>query len=290
MERTFRIVVLGGALCFRVSVTNAPAQQTPSHQSAVALEASPGSLPALPTLPRGKSTVVGGAIQSVDPVRDRLTLRVYGTKPMKILFDERTEVYRDGSRIPLHDLAAADHASVQTILDGTDVFAISIHILTRSPEGEYEGRIVSYERATGELVIDGGSAGQPFKLLVTSATAITRQGQPGFTAQHSGVSDLERGTLVSVKFESDKQSRGVASEVAILATPGSEFVFTGDIYSLDMQAASLVLVDARDDRTYKIFFDPARISASRDLHVGEHLRVTVGYDGTRYTASEIAAN
>ena len=36
---------------------------------------------------------------------------------MKILFDERTQVYRDGVRIPLRDLRPEDHASVQTILE-----------------------------------------------------------------------------------------------------------------------------------------------------------------------------
>ena len=289
MERVFGVVVLTGVLSFQVSATSGRAQQSLNPQPAANLAAASSNLPALPPLPRGKSTVLGGAIQSVDPVRDRLTLRVYGTKPMKILFDERTQVYRDGSRIPLHDLGASDHASVQTILDGTDVFAISIHILSKSPEGEYQGRVLSFNPATGEMVI-AGSAGEPMKLLVTNDTVMARQGQANFTAQHSGLADLERGTLVSVKFESNKQSRGVASEVAILATPGSQFVFTGDIYSIDMHSTLMVLVDPRDSQTYQIYFDPARISGGRDLHVGQHLRVTVGYDGTRYTATEIAAN
>ena len=122
-----------------------------------------GNTPDLPPLPQGKSTILGGEIYRVDPVMDEFQLKVYGEKPMKIFFDERTEVYRDGKRIPLHDLGPATHASVQTMLDGTIVFAASIHILSTQPEGEYEGRVLSYDAGTGvlNLTTEPESAGIP---------------------------------------------------------------------------------------------------------------------------------
>jgi hypothetical protein len=44
-------------------------------------------LPPLPKTPLGKTTVIGGMIRNVDPVRDQLTLGIYGGgKPIKILF------------------------------------------------------------------------------------------------------------------------------------------------------------------------------------------------------------
>src|SRR5579863_1204224 len=85
-------------------------------------------LSAIPPLPSGKSTILGGAIHDVDPVLDRFSLRIVGEKPITILFDERTQVFLDGKKIPLLDLRPASHASVQTILDGTSVFALSVHI------------------------------------------------------------------------------------------------------------------------------------------------------------------
>jgi hypothetical protein len=290
MQRYFAVAMLGGVTFFLVSTPASFAQQQQSlnPQPAASLVAASANLPALPPVPRGKSTVLGGQIQHVDPVRDQLTLKAYGEKPIKILFDERTQVYRDGSRIPLLDLGASDHASVQTILDGVDIFAVSVHILSKPPEGDYQGRVLSYNPSSGEISIDGGIAGQPFKLLVTRDTSIARQGQSSFSSAQAVDSDLERGALISVKFESNQQGRGVARQIAILATPGSHFVFTGEISSLDMHSAFLVLLDPRDGTTYRIFFDPARFPASRDLHVGERLRVNVGYDGTRYMASEIA--
>jgi hypothetical protein len=91
-----------------------------------------------------KSTVIGGAIQNIDPVRDQFTLKVFGGKPMKILFDERTQVYRDGKKTPLRELRPDDHASVETVLDGTKVFALSVHMLSQLPEGERQGQVIDY--------------------------------------------------------------------------------------------------------------------------------------------------
>jgi hypothetical protein len=290
MKRAFKVIMLSGLTIFQMSTASAQAQQGFNPQPAESLEATRTGVPALPPLPRGKSTVLGGEIQKVDPVRDQITLGVYGDKPVKIFFDERTQLYRDGSRIPLHDLSLSEHASVQTILDGTDVFAVSIHILSQSPEGEYQGRVLSYNPGRGEMTIESGADGRSFKLLITEGTTITRQGQHGFSSGRSGVSDLEKGALVSVKFKSNKEGRGTASEVAILATPGSEFVFSGNVSSLDLHAAFMVLEDPRDGKTYQIFFDPGRTLAAHDLRLGEYLRVNVNYDGTRYTATEIIAN
>src|SRR5271169_995016 len=84
----------------------------------------------LPPSPRGKSTVIGGAIRSLDPVRDQLTLNVFGGQTVKVLFDERTQVFVDGAKSGLHELRSGDHVSIETVLDGTTVFARSIHLLS----------------------------------------------------------------------------------------------------------------------------------------------------------------
>jgi hypothetical protein len=247
-------------------------------------------LPPLPAAPSGKSTIMGGEIRRVDPVRDVLTLKVFGQRPIKILFDERTQVYRDGKKIPLHDLHPADHASVQTLLDGTDVFAVSIHILSQSPEGDYQGRVLSYSATTTEMTVSSALSHQPLKLLVPAGTPVVREGQPAFTAGQQGMSDLVPGDLVTVKFEANKAGQGVASRIAILAMPGSEFVFIGNVSVLDTHAGVLVLVDPRDDKTYEVHFDSGSFPISKNLHLGDHITVTAKFDGTRYMASAIAAN
>ena len=133
MARALAVVMLGGTLIVQLASASARSEQTADAQSGLESASITGNLPALPSAPQGVSTILGGAITNIDRVRDELTLKVFGQKPTKILFDERTQAFRDGKKIPLRDLTPADHASVQTMLDGTSVFAISIHVLSRSP-------------------------------------------------------------------------------------------------------------------------------------------------------------
>ena len=244
----------------------------------------------IPPAPKGKSTIFGGEIRDMDPVRDQLTLKVYGERPMKILFDERTEVYRDGTKVSLGDLHAEEHASIQTTLDGTKLFAVSIHTLSRSQEGEYEGRVLRFDPGTGELTVASGQSRETVRLLVQSGTPVVRKGQNAFSSERSGTADLVIGSLVAVQFRAGGKGDAVASQVEILAVPGSTFVFSGSISSLDLHSGTLVLIDPRGDKNYQVSFDPDRLPASRSLHLGENARVVANYDGLHYVASEIAAN
>jgi hypothetical protein len=247
-------------------------------------------LPALPPAPTGTSTVVGGAIQTVDPVRDQLSLGVYGQRPMTIFYDERTQVFRDGVRVPLRDLRPESHASVETTLDGSRVFALSIHILSAQPKGEFEGRVLSYNPPTGDLAIASPISPLPVKLSVTRETSIQRVGQRDFVSQSSGPADLVTGALVSVTFASGQDRNGVAQQISILAVPGTAFMFSGNITYLDMPAGQLALVDPRDGKSYQIHFDPARLEESRNLQLGKYVTIRANYDGVQYVAQALNLN
>jgi len=241
---------------------------------------------ALPPVPKGKSTILGGEILNVDPVRDQLTLKVFGERPMKILFDERTEVYRDGKRVPLRDVRREEHASVQTILDGSKLFALSIHVLSNAEQGEYEGRVLRFDSATGQLEVAAGESHETIKLLVSSSTSFEPRGQSGFTSQLAGASDLVAGTLVSAQFIASGKGEPAASRITILAVPGSTFVFGGRVSSLDLHAGLMALVDPRDQKSYSVSFSPS-MPAVQQLHVGDSVRAVTKYDGVRYVAGEI---
>jgi hypothetical protein len=238
-------------------------------------------LPDLPAMPRGKSTVIGGSIRSVDGVRDQLTLNIFGGRSMKVLFDARTQVYRDGQKVALRDLRTGEHVSVETMLDGTTVFARSIHMLSQMPEGEAQGQVVSYDRSTGELEVRDSLSPQSIKLHISPSTQIVGQGQ------ESTSGELVAGTLISVHFQADKSGKNVASKISVLATPGSAFVFTGQVVFLDLHTGLLALVDPRDDKRYEISFDPNHFPISRDVHEGSTVTVTANFDGVRYSASAL---
>lgn len=286
----FPALVMIGVLAI-AQVQAAGAQSKASCQdSALRALIAPAHVSTMPPTPRGKSTVLGGEIRKIDPVRDELTLKVFGQGLIKILFDEHTQVYLDGQTIPIGSLAAADHASVQTVLDGTSVYAVSIHMLSTLPKGEFEGRVISYNPETRELAVGAVMTRQPIKLVVPADTPVIREGQGPFSSQSPGTADLIKGTLVSIQFESDEQGRGLARKIVILALPGSTFQFSGSISSLDMHAGLLELVDPRDDKTYRITFDSGQLPASRNLHEGDHLSVTAKYDGVRYVASALTVD
>jgi hypothetical protein len=225
----------------------------------------------------------------VDRVRDQFTLNVFGGRTLKVLFDERTQVYRDGARSALRDLRTGDHVSVETVLDGTTVFARSIHLLSAVPEGECQGQVLNYNPGDRELTVRDALSRQPVKLQVPAGTAIVRQGQAA-SASLDGFSSLARGALISVKFQSDNKGHGVASKIVILAVPGAAFVFVGNVTFLDLRSGLLVLVDPRDDKRYEVSFDSARFPMSHELHEGADLTVTADFDGARYVASKIAIN
>lgn len=267
---------------------NAAAAATTNADLPLATGTTASFLPPLPSLPSGKTTVIGGVIRRIDPVSDQMTLNVYGGKPIKILFDERTQFYRDGVKTPLDDMRAEDHASVETTLDGDDVFAVSVHMLSRSPQGECEGQVLAFDPRNGEVTLRNTLSGEPIKLRVEPRTTIARMGQPAFASSMTGTSDLMLGALISVRFEGDNAGGGIADAIAILATPGSGFYFSGNVTFLDMHAGLIGLTDPRDEKSYTIAFDPARFPVSHDLHEGSRVSVTASFDGKQYVASKLS--
>lgn len=263
----------------------------PAGMQAVLEHGNPASgLPSLPAAPSAKhSTIFGGAIRHIDPVRDEFLLDIYGERPMKVLFDERTQVFRNGARIPVSELAAADHASVQTALDGTSIFAISVHILSAVPEGEYQGRILRFDESSGKLQFSAAPSPRPFTVFVSPHAPIVREGQTAFTAQGSGRWDLQPGSLVKVTFTPGGNGRAVATRIVVLAVPGSSFVFTGSISDLNVASGSLVIADPSDQKSYRISFVPSAIAGSGNLRIGEQVRIAAEYNGTAYVATSIAS-
>ncbi len=247
----------------------------------------PSGLNPIPAAPKGTSTIFGGEIKNIDPVRDVLTLGVYGQRPMKILFDERTQVYLDGKRIPLRALAREDHASVETTLDGTAIFAVSIHELSHAPEGQYSGKVIGFDAGSRELTLAANGSRDPLKVRVAQDASIVREGQSAFTATRSGLWDLRNGSLIALEFSSDNEGHGLTNKITVYAVPGAAFAFSGNITFLNEGLGRLVLVDPRDQKSYEISFDSARTPAGRDLHLGESVSVRAEYDGNRYMASTI---
>jgi hypothetical protein len=285
MERWITAVILGSA----AMMPAADAQSLPGSSGLAATTKVDAAPRDLPSIPLGKSTIFGGEIREVDPVRDQLTLRVFGDRPMKVLFDERTQVFRDGKRVSLRELCPEQQASVQTTLDGAKIFALSIHMLTNDEQGEYEGRVVSFDQSTGELVVASGLSRETVKVRVDGSTSVVRNAPGTSSSGRFGVADLREGTLVSIKFGAAAKGLSPASQVAILATPGESFVFGGNLAALNMRDGFLIVADPRDQKSYQVFFTALTSSVAQGLRVGQQVRVVASYDGQRYVATDISA-
>jgi len=241
----------------------------------------------LPPQPKGKTTLLGGMIHTVDHVRDRLVLDVFGGGKIAVLFDERTHVYQGQEKGSLDDLREGQRAYVDTALDGTDVFARNIRVLG-APAGEARGQVVDYDAGKRELLLRDTLSPRPVKMHLLAGATITRAGQPATSA------DLQPGALVNISFVSgtEKQAGRQArvSSVSILATPGSTFSFSGRVTFLDLRRGMLVIVDPRDNRSYEVYLDPNDRNLSQKLQEGADVMVEARFDGTHYEARSVVVN
>ncbi len=250
----------------------------PSDNAEIALD--PASLlPDLPSLSPSKATLVGGTVEKLDRVQDRVTLQVFGGGKMKIVFDPRTRIDRDGVPVSAADLRPGQRIYVDTVLDGSTVFARNIHLKSAAPTGESRGVIVSYRR--GELTMRDQLSPHSVKVRLSPSTRIIKGDK------NTSVSDLVPGTLIAVKFGAQQDGRDLAQEVAVLAVPGSSFTFAGEVINLDLRTGLLVLASSTDRKTYEIYLDQSAGTVDDNLRQGANVSVVARFDGDRYVSRSV---
>ena len=195
-----------------------------------------------------------------------------------------------GRRFRCVELGPEEHASVQTVLDGGKCFCDqhSYSVADRR-RAKRKAECSTYDPATGELAIRSDLSPAAIKFFVTKSTSVVREGQPSFVSAGSGPADLVPGSLIAVKFEAENGGRSVADQIAVLAVPGFTFVFAGNISSLDMGSGLLVLVDAQDDQSYQIHFDPRRFRQARIFIRDSSVSVAADFDGHAIRGEQITA-
>jgi hypothetical protein len=241
-------------------------------------------LPDLPKLPNAKASLIGGTVGKLDRVRDQITVQVFGGGKMKISFDPRTHIYHDGSEASLADLHQGDRVYVETILDGSSVFARAIRLKTSTSAGESQGLITSYNANKGELQVRDALSPRTVKIRITPQTRIL-EGE-----RASSAAKLTPGTLVAIKFGARNNGGEVASEVSVLAAPGDSFTFSGQVTAIDLRLGLMVLASSTDHKTYEIYLDPSAMTLDDSIRPSVDVTVLTRFQGNRYVARSITVN
>jgi len=241
-------------------------------------------LPNIPAVPKGKATLVGGTISSLDRLRDLVVIKPFGGHDMKVLFDGRTQIWRDGAKASSLDLKIGEKAYVDTVLDGTTIFAKNIRVVSKGAFGESRGQIVEFDRSRSEVTLNDNLAANLFKVKIGPGTKIINGGK------ETSTNALLTGTLVAVEFTPTADGIASAQQISVLAQPGTSFTFFGKVMYLDMHKGQIAIVDPRDKKNYDVYFNPSTVHINGDLQLDSEVTVNAGFDGSRYSTNAIMVN
>ncbi|HEV2400704.1 MAG TPA: DUF5666 domain-containing protein [Candidatus Sulfotelmatobacter sp.] len=262
-----------------------PAKPSIAEESAdPSIAVDPASLlPDLPPVPKANATLIGGTVEKLDRVRDRVIVRPFGGGKMTILFDPRTVVYHGEKEGTVADLQEGQRIYLDTILDGNTVFARAIRLNAPQATGESQGVVLKYRSDRDQLTIRDAMSPKPINIRVTSATKFLQGDRP------VPASTLVPGTLVSISFATEGDGHTTASQISLLATPGTRYTFTGQVLHIDLRSGLLVLNSSTDHKTYEVYLDPS-INPDENLHPGVTVTVVTNFDGSRYLARNMTIN
>jgi len=238
-----------------------------------------------PPLPKGKPTLIGGTATKVDRIRSRVTVQPYGAKnKMPIFIDERSHIYRNGVETTILSIKKGDRVYFDTMLDGPNVFAKNVRVVSEVGAAEVRGQITAYDARRGTITLHDALSSRPVSFSINGQTRITAQ------QGSASVTDLGRGALVDVMFAPDKASRGVATEVRLLARPGTSYTFAGTITNVNMRDGTVSVENESDGKVYDIEFDAHSKSERAGLHVGNSVSIAATFDGENYKATNVTVS
>jgi hypothetical protein len=236
----------------------------------------------LPRLPDKKVTLIGGSVTRLDRVTDKLTVQPFGDKrKMEVAFDTRTRFINNGKHVDARELKPGQRIYLDTMLNGTKVFAKTVWIDSGESTGSGRGQVVSFDPERASLTVRDELSSEPMKFQTGSST-VARRGD-----QVVPLSQLRPGTLIALSFGPNQAGAGAVRAISILAEPGSAFSFFGQITFLDLSRHVLAIANEPDNKTYEIQLESLPPSTLRGLHPGSRVGIAAVFDGDHYMARSI---
>jgi hypothetical protein len=233
----------------------------------------------VPPMPAGKVSLIGGSVKSVDTVRNRLTLAVFGGGTMKFRFDERTHVYKDGVETTYGSIKKNQRVYVDSMLDEGKLFARNIRVQTQLQRADAIGQIVEYDEEEGIITLRDQLSAQPVAIRISGNTQFENKGAAGSR------NDVREGSLVEVTFSPERANRGVAEKISVIATPGMRFLFVGRVTHLDLKDEEISVENRTDQRTYDLMLTGDDLP--EELVVGSDVRIEATFKADGYEADTV---
>jgi predicted RNA-binding protein len=237
-------------------------------------------LPDLPPLPEQKATLVGGTVDRIDLVRDKVTVRLFGGGKASFLFDTRTQVLRAGKPVAVADLHEGERIYLDTILDGSDEFARTIRLSAARATGTSQGVVVRFRRDRSAVILRDALSPNSVEVRLSPSTRVSEAGRS------VPIYALVPGSLISLSFSSVPDAGNTATEITILAQPGAPYTFSGQVVHIDLRTGLLVLNSATDRKTYEVYL-ASGMNADENLRPGANVTVIAAFDGERYVVRNI---
>lgn len=231
----------------------------------------------VPPMPKSTTTLIGGTVESVDHVRDHLTVKPFGGKKISVHFDQRTHIYRDGVETTQLAIKKNERVYVDTQLDRSEVLARNIRLITQENAADARGQVLT--ASNGQLSIRDVLSGESVDLATNAKTRVFRDGT------EVPISQVTPGSLITVQFVPGQENRGVAQEIKLLAAPGSVFTFAGQVTNLDLSQEMMSIANQSDNRTYDITVLQHVVPGN--LMVGSDVVVKATFDGKQYRANSV---
>ena len=233
----------------------------------------------LPPLPHNEVTLIGGTVVRLDEIMNRMVVQPFGGKQkLNIAFDTRTHFYQNGKPISEREIKQGQRVYLDTMLNGSRVFAKTIWIQTLVDSGVGQGQIVDFDDGRQVLTVRDELSSQPLKMRLSPATVIRKGEQP------ASRSDLVQGALVALTFGPQRELR----EIRVLATPGTSFTFAGRVTYVDM-SRKMIAIDNRSDRKkYDVSVNAIPLNVMRQVREGSDVSVSAVFDGNQYDARSVS--
>lgn len=259
---------------------SAPNSQPPGTRpaSAAAERENYDPLLDLPPLPHNEVTLIGGTVVRLDEIMNRMVVQPFGGKQkMNVAFDTRTHFYQDGKAITEREIKQGQRIYLDTMLNGSKVFAKTIWIQTAVESGVGQGQIIDFDDGKQVLTVRDELSSQPLKMRLSSGVVIRKGEQP------ASKSDLVQGALVALTFGPQRE----VQQVTVLATPGTAFTFSGRVTYVDM-SRKMIAIDNRSDRKkYDVSVNAIPQSVLRQVREGSEISLSAVFDGNQYDARSL---